>query len=96
MPPNDRFIVDHFGFELQDLTPEQARARTACHAEALRREARTEWAALERDRTSLPSHSELKKLARKVRDRVFLSGEARAILAACCCTRKERERETKR
>ena len=68
-PPNgDRVVVDHFGFELPDLTPEQASARRACHAEASRRGARPEWAALNRDRL-LPPRSELKKLARKVRCR---------------------------
>ena len=66
MPPSDRVVVDHFGFELLDLTPELARARKACHEEASKREAKTEWAAIDRDRTSLPSPSELKKLARKV------------------------------
>ena len=72
MPPNgDRVVVDHFGFELPDLTPEQARDRKACHDEASRRELKAEWAALERDRASLQmtSRSELKKLARKVRCR---------------------------
>jgi len=70
MPPTDPVVVDHFGFELSDLTREQAQARRACHEQASRREARTaEWAALERDRAApLPPHSELKKLARKVRE----------------------------
>ena len=87
MPPtNDRVVVDHFGFELPDLTPEQASARRACHDEASKREAKT-WAAIERDRASLPSHSELKKLARKVR--------ARARWLLCFCSAAESDRREK-
>ena len=70
-PPPTNVIVDHFGFELE-LTAEQVQARRACHEEASKREAKADWVAIERDRSSMPSHSELKKLARKVRARALI------------------------
>ena len=93
----DRVVIDHFGFELLDLTPEQARARRACHEEASRREAKSEWAAIDRDRTSLPPHDSLKRLARKVNEGVRLAlccySDDCSLKLARVTKKKEKQRE---